>query len=254
MPQPRAVVLFHGLWVGWMAVLLLARSGVITFQLLPPAEGILNQCFLAGYPKQQDYFWYAAMLLGGWAGAGVSLLVHQRLLRSSWNGSARNGLLAGAVLCALVTTILAFSQTFASSPITFLLAILGAVLPWLDRHWYANAPAATGDSPTPVPPTKRMSRWVIGCFVMAGIWGFDTCMPYRWIDGYHEGNRLLLLQSYLAGDLPGVNLRLQYGPLYEYSFFWWMEIFGLTISAERWYFMLAQIFGTAVHLIRCRVW
>jgi len=251
-------VLVHGLLSGWLATLLLARSELVRFIPGNPATaGILNSCIMQGYPKQKDYFWFAAIVLAGWAGAVVGSFLHRILTKAGWRGLA-SGFPHPAGLAFLITAfVLAFSRDHSTSPVTISLAAAGAILPWLDRSWFVPAPPTASWTRPNLKPVAIAACLAVG-LVLAAFWIYDPRIDSRPLDGHHEGIHLMQVQSALSGDLPGVDTKVQYGPLYTHSLIWWMRWFGMTVSSERRYFIAAQVIGTLIHflLLRllCRGW
>ena len=254
---PRFLVLFHGAWTGWSALLLLARSGVVTFSFRESTAGVVNYCTTTGYPKQADYFWYAAMLVAGIAGMAVNAIIWTVLKRLDWRAPCRSGLAPILGFAMAVTTWLLLSAVpWGRQSAGFLLSATW-LLPWFFTGFHDMG--TSDDAPVVAPGARVLLGWAVVSILAATAWCYDGCYSQRWIDGYHEGNNhLLIVQAYLSGDIPGVNSRIFYSPLYHYSLIWWMKAFGMTISAERIYFIAAQVLGTTVHvfLLRlvCRGW
>jgi len=251
------VVCLHGLLSGWLAVLLVGRSGTVQFTPPDPAATqVFNYCASIGYPKQADWFWYAATVLGGVAGilAGVRLWRSLRrygpfLPDSPLPVTAGFGALAAAFF-------LGFSLDHATGAAVAALAGLGALLPWLSRRWYSagKEPATSGPAGRQpgIPAVKSVALWTGTAAIIALAWIWDPRIFSRNLDGLHEGVHLLQVEAALSGDEPGLTTRSEYGPLYTRSLIWWMRGFGMTVSAERLYFLAAQVAGTAIHLVLLR--
>lgn len=252
------MVVTHGVLWGWVGVIFLAVSGAVKFSVTPSSLGIDNYCLRVGYPKQQDYFWYAAVLLAPWVGTAVNLWLRRVLARRGWRGWASGWPSVAGVSCLGCALVFSFSAYYATAVGTVLLAMAGLALPWLDREWYRER-MACGAPEEPAPPTTpRLLFWILGSAAVAVLAVADPCIGYRILDPMHEGHHLAYVQSYLAGDLPGIDVYSAYAPLFTYSVIWWMKAFDLTVVGERWYFMLVQIGGTAAHLALlwwiCRTW
>jgi len=249
---PGLAVILHGAWAGWAALLFVVRSGVIAFNYSDPADGLINLCTTLRYPKHQDYCWYGAMLAAGLAGAGLNALALKRLVRDGRVGRLGTAFLLLALGFAAAGTGLLFTAGWWRSPLTLLSLAAAGLLPWFCARWYSPA----GSLPVPAKPRTVLNAvgWLAACLALSFVWVYDGGYYLRWIDGYHEGgNHLLVVQGYLAGDTPGIGVRTVYGPLYHFSLIWWMKIFGMTVSSERVYFMLAQMAGTAIHLYLVRL-
>ncbi len=240
------MVIAHGIWVGGMAVLLLARSGVITFVAHQPGSGIINSCWLAGYPKQQDYVWYALMVVAAVAGAwGNAALVAARRRRGRVPAPGRRTLGAAGILSALAT-VLVLANDGPLIAVGAACGLVAALLPWLDARWYEPAKCLV-ESPR-VGGAGRWVGWGAGIAALSALWVFDSCHANRILDGLHEGMKLLSIQGFLAGDLPGVDVRTEYGPLAIHPLWWWMRAGGLTPLALRRLDLLAQAAGLAILL------
>jgi hypothetical protein len=231
-----------------MALLLIARGGMIGFTFRESPSGIINFCSTIGYPKQQDYFWYGAMLAFGVLGMAGSAFAWSRLRRRGSKGFPGRWAVPFSILFHAVSTYLLFSARAWATPATAVLLLATIAIPWCLREWYIPEAPAVG---RPV-PVRRWWAWATACAVVAAAWTWDGCFLARWIDGYHEGSHLMMVQAYLSGDWPGVDVKAIYGPLYHYSMVWWMKLRGFTVSSEREYFVLALAAGTAVHLILVR--
>jgi len=243
-------VLAYGVWLGWISVLLLARSGWVHFVMHESRSGILNFCLMTGYPKQQDFAWFAAMLLAAPAGAWLSGLLYGFLSRAGHAGHSRGAPLSSGIACAACASFLAFADSRACVLASSLLLVPAAMLPWFDRGWY-DPPGAT----QPEPPPSRLPSWRFWLPLTALVsilWIFDSCANFRNIDGFHEGLKLLYLQESLSGLTPGVHFNSPYGPLYIRSIDWWMRFFGFTYSEFRRHFLFLQIAGCALHLLLLR--
>jgi len=250
--RPSLVVCLHGLLAGWMAVLLLQGSGILRFVAPAAASGeIFNWCVQIGYPKIYDWFWYAAVILGGIAGANTNFLMVRSLRRHKHPGyDSLLPIVAGYAF--LIAAICSGFSVYYVRPVTITCALLGAVLPWLSRYWYVPAQAGEGWIP-PVLSTRATAAWATGFLLLSSAWVYDPAIFTRNLDGAHEGSHLLQVQSALCGDIPGLTTRIEYGPLYTHSLIWWMRVFGLTFSSERMYFLFFQILGTAIHLLLIRL-
>jgi hypothetical protein len=254
---PRFLVIFHGAWTGWGALLLLVRSGIVTFSFRESSAGVVNYCTVIGYPKQQDYFWYAAMLVAGIAGMAINVIIWTVLKRRDWRAPWRSGLASILGLAMAMTTWLLLSAApWGRLYAGFLLPVVW-LFPWFFTGFHDEG--VSDEEAVTEPGGRALLGWAAASLLVATAWCYDGCYSQRWIDGYHEGNnQLLIVQAYLSGDLPGANSRIFYSPLYHYSLIWWMKAFGLTISAERVYFIAAQVLGTAIHIfllrLVCRGW
>ena len=236
---------------------MLARSGIVTFSFRESVAGVVNYCTVTGYPKQADYFWYAAMLIAGIVGMAVNAIIWTVLKRRAWLAPCRSGL--GPVLgfAMAVTTWFLLSAVPWGPPSAGILLPVAWLLPWFFAGFHDPGEMYQGD--VAEPGGRILIGWGVASLLAAIAWCYDGCYAIRWIDGYHEGNNhLLIVQAYLSGDLPGVNSRIFYSPFYHYSLIWWMKSFGITISAERVYFIAAQMLGTALHIfllrLVCRSW
>ncbi len=238
-----------GAWAGWMAVLFLGRSGPITFVPGLPPDGIINACVPLGYPKQQDFFWYALMLAAGPVGGWDAAFFWRRLAAWGEKRPAGGIHLEAAAACAVLATILALANAPGWLTASAVLALAAAGLPWFDRRWYASAPPVAESASA----GGVIRPWhVAAALGLAVVWVFDSCLLRRPIDGFHEGSKLLFVQSFLAGDRPGVDVAIDYGPLYLHSVWWWMKLAGVSLAALRWHFLVAQAVGLAVQILVLR--
>ena len=250
--RPKLIVYLYGLWLGWVSVLLLARSKVVHFSFSEPPLGIVNYCSLRGYPKEQDYFWYALMLISAPLAIWATSFLRNQLVKLGTRGKLDGLGILGAVICAAIGTLLVFTASFGFGFWSLTLVACGVFLPWFDRDWFVDEAVDERDE-TGFDGLFPSFWWLAVFILVATVWCFDTCLSARPIDGYHEGNQLLTIQSYLAGDRPGIDFRCMYGPLYTYSIAWWMKLAGMTMYSQRWYFMIVQILGTALHLWALRL-
>ena len=251
-------VLVHGLLSGWLGTLLLARSGLLKFTPANPATAeILNGCILTGYPKQRDYFWFAAIILAGLSGTIAGKLLHHLLRKTDWRGLIPDIPQATGFACLITAYALAFSSAYSTSSITFVLSFAGTVLPWFDRVWF-NPPSPLASWTRPALKPGPVAAFLTASLVLAAFRIYDPRINSSPLDGVHEGTQLMQVQSALSGDIPGLDTRVNYGPLYTHSLIWWMRGFGMTVSSERRYFIAAQVIGTLIHflLLRllCRGW
>lgn len=241
-------VLVLGLWTGWIAALLFGRIVPIRFAVTPPPDGIFSGLALTGYAKSQDWFRYALGLLSGPLGAACAALAWRSLRRRRVR-CLRRGIGAGAA-CAALATLCAFMNADAGPAVALLLLPAAAVLPWLDSRWYE---AADSDAPkAPAVPGIRPVRDLPLLGLGSCLWVFDSCVLFRSVDGFHEGTKLLYLQAFLAGDLPGADVRLEYGPLAVHALWWWAAAFGATLESYRWWFLALQAAGLTLTLAALR--
>ena len=238
-----------GLAAGWLIALLAARNLGLTFLPSQPVEGILNYCIRIGYPKNQDWFWYGAAVGIGWAGALAGVLLRLLVARTGWKGAFPGWPVPAGLGCGVAAFLLGLSRNHGESLAAIILALLFVILPWLDRGWLREAPRSP--SPAIGAAFPLHPGWIITLLAVSVLWLADPCLMRRGLD-HHEGLALLYVQNWLASDLPGLDFHTIYGPLCTVSLGWWMKLFGVTVSAERWYFLAAQMAGTAVHLLLVR--
>jgi len=243
--------LLYGLWGGWTGVLLVARLEIIHFAVKAPPYGILNYCYLNGYPKQRDYFWFGAMIVGGFLGVLITRLVLSFLIKRTRVQRSRIFALAG-IVSALMASLFGLSSIYGRSSITLMLYMGGVLFPWLDGRWYREPKSIENDF-----PDKRGFRgilcWVVVCVLISALWAFDAAFRCRKLDGIHEGSQLLYVQGILDGILPGVGCKAEYGPLSILGLYGWMKLFGISVCFGRLYFLVMQALGTAIHLALFRV-
>jgi len=250
--QPGIRHLLYGLWAGWTGVLLLARSELFRFTVQVPPDGILGYCFVNGYPKQQDYFWFVAMVVGGLAGTMVTLIGLRYLEKQVRVMNGGKFFLWAGMAGSLGSLLLALSPGFTRVPAIWIIYLCGIVCPWLWRGWLI-AGKETGPD---LPPRRNfpvLGYWPVIIFALALVWVADARLRCRMIDGIHEGTQLLYVQSLLAGQKLGIDFRTEYGPLGTLGLYGWMKATGMTIAQERLYYILMQAGGVAIHLIVFRI-
>ncbi len=248
-PAPGRVIAL-GLWAGWIAALLFGRIVPVSFAVHPPPDGIFSACALAGYPKQQDWFRYGLGLVAGPLGALGASLGFRVLRARGFAGRWRRGGLEAGLGTGLVATLCAFLNADAGPAVALLLLPVAAALPWLDRRWYAEDQLIAEQH---VLVGRIGWRWNLPLIaVFSFFWLFDSCVLLRSVDGFHEGPRLLYLQGFLAGDLPGADVRIEYGPLMVHALWWWSRVAGATFESYRWWFLACQWLGLALMLVSLR--
>lgn len=247
---------WYGSWAGWLAVRWLATSGWIAFPLTAPPPGVRTHSFHLGYAKGQDFFWYAAAAAAGLAGASLAVR-GARWLDRHGRGPARDRRWApvAGVLALAAATVLGCSHRFAGSTGMAALVLAGALLPWVDRRWIRGGSGRTGlPEPPPAAPAPAAFPFRLrsgSALLIAGLAFLavvDPCMRYRGVDGHHEGNMLLYAVHASHGEVPGLDFRPEYGPLFIHTFTRWMEALGMVVVNERRYFAVAQWLGAALHL------
>ncbi len=251
--MPRAVG-WLGLVSGWLCCLLLDRFGAISFAPPAPGAGIPSWCTLHGYAKAADWFWIAAWPLAGIGGAWGASRLHAAVKRSGSFRRLPNLPVWPAAVSVAGATILLFARDRRFFPLALLLAVAGVGWPWLSRRWYAR-PADDGREPTTsarIPRPVSPIAWAGMAVALALCWIVDPCLRSRDLDLLHEGVHLLLVQSWLAGDLGSGLVHTMYGPLYTRSMAWWMSAFDMTALSLRWYFLAAQAAGMATALLCLR--
>jgi len=244
--------LLYGLWAGWTGVLLLSRTELVRFTVKTPPDGILGFCYLNGYPKQQDYFWFGAMVVGGLAGVLLTRLFlwAAGIFALKGKGAGITGIIA--VICMAVSTMLGLSRSLGNLPGNWLFFAAGCILPWLGAKWHSPGPEAPYAGAAGA-GERGIGIWIILCTIVSAIWVMDTGFHCCKIDGIHEGAHLLYVQAMLDGKRPGLDFFTEYGVLGNWTLFGWMKVFGLTIADERLYFLFVQAMGTAIHLAMFRL-
>jgi len=236
-----------GILCGWLAIRFLAFSGGIEFLPPPSIEGIRNYCAKLGYPKHRDYFWYAAVLVSAWGGAGLAIGLKKLLRWSGWKGLFSRWIAPAGMVCLAGAFALSLPSASEVPLVPLVLAGLGFIFPWLDRRWMGEMQASDGESPYS-PSKKRIVLWALIAVPVVFFVVRDPGMMWRNIDGMHEGAHLLYVQSAISGDMPGLIARTEYAPLYIHSLTAWMRMFGMTLSVERWYYQAVQMMGTFLQI------
>jgi hypothetical protein len=236
------------LWTAWLAVLLAARSGLVRFPPSVPPLGIRNYCSWIGYPKAQDYFWFAAAVASGFIAVFLADRVRKIAAARGWCGAVQGLPLAAGGACLAMATILALGPFPFRLGLAPVLAVIGTFLPWFDHSWYEARPVGKV-RPWAPRGTGAILTGVLAAAFTAFVFVYDPCRSLIPIDGYHEGSHLLLVQQALSDGFGAVAFRSAYGPLYSLSLLKWMQAFGMTVSAERGYFLMAQVSGCAILLL-----
>ena len=129
----RFLVLLMGFWVGGLTTLLLSGFRVFRFSFSLPPLGIVNKCAVVGYPKQQDYFWFAAAVaLPCLAATGFSFL-RDWLIRRNWGGRWSYFPLLASLMLLGMSTWLAFTRSTSSMVVGAIAGGIGALVFWFDR-------------------------------------------------------------------------------------------------------------------------
>jgi len=244
--------LLYGLWAGWTGVLLLSRTELVRFTVKTPPDGILGFCYLNGYPKQQDYFWFGAMVAGGLAGVLLT-----RILQEYFGRRFRPGIKGFAwgwvgIACSAVALLLALSPGSGQFPAAWLLYLGGIVLPWWEQGWYSAGKEADSDL-SEKRKFPRLGYWLVIGLLVSLVWVSDSRLRCRTIDGIHEGTHLLYVQELLDGKRLGIDFKTEYGPLVTLGLYGWMKVAGISIAQERMCFLIMQTMGVAIYLLVFRM-
>jgi len=234
---------------GSLSVFFLARTDLIIFKPGQAIGGITgNYCELLNYPKEQDYFWYLALVAGSVASSLLfSCLYHRGNSRTDKKGPTRISWLVLHIASSLALFGLLLTESWASSAISAsLLAISGASLAVfsLQSNRFGGYPAETGS----IPGLSLGLRDLLLALLVAVLWFADPELARRPFDNIHEGVHLNYFQSFSVGDITGLKIFGEYSPLYTNSVNWWLKYTAPTVKMLRWYFFGVQVFGTTILL------
>ncbi len=233
-PDPATQAILPALPAAAAATVLLARTLPIRFEYHPNALGIVSRTTQAGYPVEQEIFWF---VFAGVSAALVTWGLARWLVRIPW--TPRAGLVLEVAGAATLVAALALPTVLAA----LALAAFGAGAAMLGLR-VAPAPLPTAaDDPTPV--RRRLGVWILVLLtiamlrtpalplviaqVIAGV-SDDRLVVGTWAFFAESGQHLAWALGLGRGELHGRDFFCLYGPLYDWALVGLWELLGRSIA------------------------